>query len=179
MSIIFLGVRIPVFRPVQEVPMHIRFAVLVAAVFAVLSMVAPPTAVAQDDLTKQLATIEKTLWKGWAQADVKPFETHLAVNAVQIGPWGITEGKADVIADVAAGSCKVEGYEQEDWKAHRVSESTAILTYTAEQHAVCDGEESPEHIAVSAVYVMENGEWKSASYHETDIGDDDDDDDDD
>ena len=158
--------------------MHIRAAVLVAAAFAALSILAPPTAVAQDDLTKELATIEKALWKGWAAADVKPFEMHLAENAVQIGPWGITEGKADVIADIASGECQVEGYEQEQWKAHRVSESTAILTYTAEQDAVCDGEKVPENIAVSAVYVWEEDGWKSASYHETDIGDDDDEDDD-
>lgn len=151
--------------------MHIRAVVLIAAVFAAASILAPPPAVAQDDLTKELASIEKSLWKGWAAGDVKPFETHLAENHVQVGPWGITEGKADVIADIAAGSCQVEGYEQSNWKAHRVSESTAILTYTAEQEAVCDGTRVPENIAASAVYVWEEDGWKSASYHETDVGD--------
>ncbi len=145
---------------------------LSAGLIAIAGVVGPDGALAQDDLTKQLAAIEQSLWKGWAEGDVTPFEKHLQANAVQIGAWGMAEGKEDLVAAIAAGGCTVEGYELEDWKVHRVSDDTAILTYEAEQKGACDGVELDPELYVSAVYVLENGAWKSASYQETPAADD-------
>jgi len=156
--------------------MHIRFVVLLAATFAALSMLAPPTAVAQDDLTVKLAEIEKSLWKGWAANDPTPFEEHMVENALQIGGWGVYAGKAGIVANIASGDCDVRSFEQDEFQAHMVGPNTAILTYEAEQDAVCDGTKLPKEVVAGAVYVMIDGEWKHASYQESLERDDDDDD---
>jgi hypothetical protein len=38
-----------------------------------------------------LLNIEKQLWKAWEQGDTKPFEQHLASNAMSIGSSGIMD----------------------------------------------------------------------------------------
>lgn len=137
-------------------------ALLVGALVA-----APGSLLAQDDLTKSLASIEKSLWQGWADHDIAPFEANLAANSVQIGGWGMVSGKEAIVEGIGSGDCEVEGFSFSDWKAHEVNDHTAILTYTANQNAVCGGQKSPEKVYVSAVYVHEGDQWLSASYHET------------
>lgn len=160
--------------------MRTKFLLLTAGLFAAGSLVVPAGATAQDDLTKQLASIEQSLWKGWANADATPLRHHATASYVAIGDWGVLAGRDANIenASAAAGYCDVESYELEDWQVHRVSDDTAILTYEAEQDAVCGGTRVAPELLVSSVYVMEDGEWKAASYHETPAADDDEEDDD-
>ena len=153
--------------------MRTRFFLLAAGLFAAGSLVAPVGATAQDDLTKQLISIEKSLWKGWAEADAAPFEKHITANYVQIGDWGMVAGRDATIENIASGACTVKSYELDDWQVHRLSNTTAILTYEAEQDAVCDGTPSAAEVMASSVYVMEDGTWKAGSYHETPVADDD------
>ena len=161
-----------------EDPMRTKYLLLAAGLFAAGSLVAPAGATAQDDLTKQLVSIEKSLWKGWAEADAAPFQKHITANYVQIGDWGMMSGR-DLIAEaIASGACDVKSYELDDWQVHRLSNSTAILTYEAEQDAVCDGTPKAAEVMASSAYVMEGGAWKAGSYHETPLVDDDEGDDD-
>ncbi len=147
--------------------MKLKDMVLAAGVLAAVGFAAPQPAAAQDELVKELASIEKTLWKGWAEGDAAPFEKHLASTTVQIGTWGISDDRAEIVASASAGVCEVGDYEIDDWKVHRVAADVAILTYEAEQDAVCEGEPLPKEILVSSVYVREGGAWKVASYQET------------
>lgn len=156
--------------------MRTKLLLLAAGLFAAGSLAAPAGATAQDDLTKQLVSIEKSLWKGWAEADAAPFRSHITANYVQIGDWGIVAGRDEIIENIASGACTVKSYELDDWQVHRLSNTTAILTYEAEQDAVCDGTPSAGEVMASSVYVMEGGAWKAGSYHETPVADDDEDD---
>lgn len=147
---------------------------IIAALLASVFVFAPRALSAQemaqgDDLTMKLASIEKSLWAGWENADAAPFEKNLVDDAISVGSWGVQSGKAEVIAEVADGGCEVAGYSFSDWKAHKVGEGTAILTYSATQDAVCDGEAVPASIVVSSTYVMHGDHWMSASYHETPV----------
>jgi hypothetical protein len=153
--------------------MHTKYLLLAAGLFAVGSLVAPAGATAQDDLTKQLAGVEQRLWKGWAEGDATPLRHHATANYITIGDWGMMVGRDANIQATAAHSCDVKSYELDDWQLHRLSDETAVLTYEAEQDAVCDGTPVAPEVMVSAVYVMEDGEWKAGSYHETPIAEDD------
>jgi hypothetical protein len=153
--------------------MKSKIIILVAGFLAAVGFTAPKQAVAQDELTKELATIETALWKAWKEGDAAPFQEHLAATTMQIGEWGMSDDRAMIIANASAGVCDVGEYEFEDWKVHRVSEDVAILTYEAEQDASCEGEALAKEILVSSTYVREGGAWKVASYQETAAGSDD------
>lgn len=156
--------------------MRKKLMITAAGLLAGGMLLAPSPATAQDDLTKQLVSIEKSLWKGWAEADAAPFRSHITANYVQIGDWGMVAGRDAIIENIASGACTVKSYELDDWQVHRLSNTTAILTYEAEQDAVCDGTPSAGEVMASSVYVMEGGAWKAGSYHETPVADDDEDD---
>lgn len=143
-----------------------RFLTLVGLTIAA-AVIAPASVRAQDDLTDTLEHVERTLWHGWATHDTAPFEASIVQNAVQIGPWGMTLGKAAIMEEIANHGCVLEDAQFSDWKAHKLSDDTAILTYTAMQKGTCDGEALPAKVAVSAVYVRHGDDWMSASYHET------------
>ena len=98
---------------------------------------------------------------------MEPFRKYLAENSVTVNQDGVDAGKQAVIAGIEDHPCQVEGYSFSDWAVHQVSDDAAILTYRATQNAVCGGEKIPENVVVSATYVRRDGNWLSASYHET------------
>ena len=153
--------------------MRLKILVLVAALLAGISLAKPTSTFAQDDLTKHLAAIEQSLWEAWADAEPTPFERHLTVDHLNIGGWGIVAGRQAVVDVVAAAACDVTRFELDDWQAVRLSDDTAILTFEAEQEAVCGGVPSASEVVVSSVYVLRDGTWLNAMYHETPISDDD------
>lgn len=153
--------------------MRTKVLLLVAGLFAVGSLLSPAGATAQDDLTKQLASVEKSLWKAWVEGDVAPFQEHLTADHINIGDWGMTTGKDAVLGIVAASPCDVTSYELDDWRAIRLSDDTAVLTFEAEQVADCNGTVIAQEVVASSVYVMQDGVWMNAMYHETPVGDED------
>lgn len=147
--------------------MRTRVLASCAALLVGALVAAPGSLLAQDDLTKSLASIEEMLWQGWAEHDVAPFEAHLAANSVQIGEWGMVSGKEAIVEGIGSGDCEVRGYSLSGWKAQKLGDHAAILTYTAEQSGVCSGEKLPQRVYASSVYVREGDQWLSASYQET------------
>jgi hypothetical protein len=137
-----------------------------AAVAAALTLPSG-SLLAQDELAESLASIEKSLWHGWAMHDTSPFEEHVVENAVQAGGWGLVLGKKAIVEMIGSHDCELEDAKFADWTAHEVSDGTAILTYTAMQKGSCDGEALPEKIAVTATYVRHGDHWMSASYQES------------
>ncbi len=147
---------------------------ITAGLLASTFLLAPRALAAQemaegDDLTMKLASIEQSLWAGWENADAAPFEKNMVESSISVGPWGIQSGKAEIMAEISDGGCEVAGYSFSDWKVHKVGDGTAILTYSATQDAVCDGQTVPASIVVSSTYVMHGDHWMSASYHETPV----------
>jgi hypothetical protein len=126
-------------------------------------------AVAGDDEggAENLAAIEQMTWEAWANNDAAAYGKFLAEGTIGIGLTGITIGKDENIAPVAAGSCDVNSYELGEITAHKVAEGVVILTYEATQDATCDGVRVPEHVYSSSVWVEKDGEWYIAMYHET------------
>ena len=141
------------------------------AAFALAAAAAPAPVHAQDDLSDELEHIERSLWHGWATHDAVPFEESIVKNSVQIGSWGMISGKEAILEMIANHTCELEDAQFSDWKAHKLSDDAAILTYKAMQKGVCDGEPLPEKVSASAVYVRHGDHWMSASYQETELTD--------
>ena len=154
--------------------MKLKGMVLAAGLVAAVGFAAPQPAAAQDELVKELASIERDLWKAWKDGDAAPFEKHLAASAIQIGPWGMAGDRAEIISGSSAGVCDVGEYEMDDWKVHRVTGDVVILTYEAEQEGSCDGMTLPEEAYYTTVFVREGGAWKVTSHQETPAARDDD-----
>jgi uncharacterized protein (TIGR02246 family) len=134
------------------------------------ALVITPGIRAQDDAAKVLPEMEKALWAAWAKADLATFQQHLAENTVNIGSGGVDIGKAKVLEGMTAGACKVANYTLGEMTVSRVSDSTAVLTYTATQDATCRGQKLPAKVVVSAVWVKQGTQWRSALYHESPVG---------
>lgn len=124
-------------------------------------------ALAAEDADAKLIAMEKGLWEAWKNADVKPFEMNLANEGISIGGGRLTAGKAAMIADIAKPSCQVTSYSLSDVTVHHVSKSAAVLTYAATQDAVCDGHKAAPKVLASSVWVLQDGKWMAAAYHES------------
>jgi hypothetical protein len=140
-----------------------------AALALALVVVAGGTLWAQDDVQSKVTSIEKSLWEAWKAHDAKPFEMYLTEGTVNINAGGISAGKAQVIKEIADNPCDVDSFSFSDWKLHKLSEDTVMLTYHATQKGMCDGEALPEEVYVSSTYVNKGGKWMAASYHESSI----------
>jgi uncharacterized protein (TIGR02246 family) len=124
-------------------------------------------AAAQDDMETAIVEVERSLWNAWKAGDFDAFRRSMAENAVNTGPMGVMAGRDAMVDYMEAHPCEVESFALSDFQVHPLTGDAAILTYRAEQSAVCDGEALPGRVWVSSVYVNENGEWKAAAYHET------------
>jgi hypothetical protein len=150
--------------------MRSRLMVLCAALLAFMTLSAPKTVAAQEDLMATLTSIEKALWEGWKNADASAFQDHLADGFVLVNSDGVFAGKAENVAAISSGTCDVQSFSFSNWNIHRVGEHTVIITYDATQDATCEGTKLPENVRASSVYVSHDGRWLAASYQETPTG---------
>ena len=141
----------------------------VAALTCSLLFLSSPLA-AQDDVLETVSAIEQSLWQGWKDRDGTAFREHIAENHLQIGSAGITSGKETVIRGMEDASCAVESFSLSNWQVHRIAEDALILTYDANQDAVCDGRQNDPEVVASAVYVRVGGRWLAASYQDSPRG---------
>jgi hypothetical protein len=123
-------------------------------------------AVAADPMDAELVAIEKSLWQAWADADPAAFEKHLADETVNMTPGGVTIGKADMLKEIADAGCKVNGFSFGEFTVLRPAQNVALLLYSAEQDAVCDGQALPARVNATSVYVKDGNTWKAAAYTE-------------
>ena len=65
--------------------------------------------------------------------------------------------------------CEVKSFSFDNFKFVMLDENAALLTYTAMQDAVCNGETIPAKVRASVNYVKRGGKWLEAFYMETPI----------
>ncbi|HEV8524669.1 MAG TPA: nuclear transport factor 2 family protein [Terriglobales bacterium] len=115
-----------------------------------------------------LLNIEKQLWKAWEQGDTKPFEQHLASNAMSIGASGIMDRSAS-IRDIGKKECEVKSWsiDEATVRTEMIAKDTTLLIYKGMQDATCSGQKAPPTVWASSIYKKEGGQWKTFWHQET------------
>ena len=126
----------------------------------------PPPQMTNAQLESHLAGIERKFWEGWAKGDVKPFQEHIAPDAIIVGENG-TLDKQSILRAIAAGGCEVRSYDLTDFKLVKMSGDTAVLVYRGTQDATCAGEVAPKSVWISSVFVRRRGKWLAVAHQET------------
>jgi hypothetical protein len=115
---------------------------------------------------QKLVDMEKSLWEAWKNHDSAPFQKLLSADSVNVNPTGVS-GTEQAVKDVSGSNCKVNSYTVEDTKVTWVDKDAALLTYKATQDAVCPGQEIPQAVWASSLWVKKGNEWKAAFHQET------------
>lgn len=113
----------------------------------------------------QLIESEKGAWEAWKNGNAEYFETHVADDSVMILGDGHVLSKAEIVGQI--GSCEVAGYELSNFRTHSLGAEVRILTYEAEQEAVCEGVKVPSSLTVSSTWALRDGKWLNVHYQET------------
>ena len=115
---------------------------------------------------QKLVEMEKSLWEAWKNHDSAPFQKLLSSDSINVTPSGVS-GTEQAVKDIGASDCKVNSYSVEDPKSTWVDKDAVLLTYKANQDAVCAGQKLPETVWASSIWVKKGTEWKAAFHQET------------
>jgi len=115
----------------------------------------------------KLIQMEKDLWEAWKNNSMDTFRKHMAGRSVSVGQSGVVVGTEEALQAMSSANCKVNTYSLEDTKVTWLDKNTALLTYRANQDAVCGGEKVPPAVWASSLWVNERGQWKAAFHQET------------
>src|SRR3954468_24945636 len=90
------------------------------------------------ELQTRLIALEKQSWEAWQKRDGKFYENLLSDDHVELGGSGRST-KKEVADFVGSPACVVKSYAVRDFEVTKFNESTALLTYHAEQDTTCHG----------------------------------------
>jgi len=90
------------------------------------------------------------------------FREHIAENGIFWNDSGTFSRDQELQEqEAAAKACKVDGYGLSDFGVLPLTDGAYLLTYKAEQYAVCNGEKVPVHMNGSSVYILKAGHWQA------------------
>jgi hypothetical protein len=111
---------------------------------------------------------EKSMWEAWKNKDMKPFHSDVADDSVNLdSSTGAWVGKEAMIKGMTDHPCDVKSYSLSDEKVTPIGKDAAILTYTANQDATCNGQKIPDKVYASSVWAKRGGKWVGISHQET------------
>ena len=146
--------------------------VAVCCAALLLSVVVPfPGRAAEEQpasLQSELVTLETRSWEAWKNHDGKFFEGFLSSDHLEVSSGGLTN-KASVVAGVASGVCRVEGYTLKQFELRMLSENVALLTYSETQDTTCQGNAVPSPCWVSSLYMKRDGRWLNVFFQQTPV----------
>jgi len=111
---------------------------------------------------QELVRIETGFFEAWKMNDQAFFREHMAENGVFWGEDGTLSRDQQLAAlQSAVKNCTVDGFGLSDFGALPLASGAYLLTYKAQQYAVCNGEKLPVHINGSSIYVLKAGRWQA------------------
>ena len=116
----------------------------------------------QKNVQQELVRIETGFFEAWKTQDQAYFREHMPESGVFWGESG-TFSREQALAEQQATAkvCTVEGYSLSDFGVLPLASGAYLLTYKAEQYAMCGGIKMPVHMNGSSVYISKNGRWEA------------------
>lgn len=120
---------------------------------------------AKDSKTEaEIIALEKQAWTEWEKGNKKFVENFVADDAFFVYPEGVIN-KSQIVE--AVGGCKFNSYSLEDFKFKMLDKNAVLISYTANQDIICNGNPAPKAVRSTSVYVKRNGKWLNTFYTET------------
>ena len=143
----------------------IYMAILIALVFLSVSIAAQtprPKTGAQSNVQQELVRIETGFFEAWKAKDQTYFRDHMPENGIFWSDAGTFSRDQQLQEQQAAAkACTVEGYGLSDFGVLPLATGAYLLTYKAEQYAICNGEKMPVHLNGSSIYIFKAGRWQA------------------
>lgn len=145
-----------------------RMTNILLCTFAIFFLAIQTGQAADESIKKELLTNIKGLWQAWQNYNPEPFKQWMAQDGVTInaqGPVTLTE----FLQQLASKQCQVKSFSIDEAGARltRIDDKTYVITYKAEQDAMCAGAKVPSPVIASEVWSKKDGKWKEYFYQET------------
>jgi len=115
-----------------------------------------------SSIQQELVRTETGFFEAWKMKDQAYFREHIAENGVFWNDSGTFSRDQQLQEqEASAKACKVDGYGLSDFGVLPLTDGAYLLTYKAEQYAVCNGEKVPVHMNGSSVYILKAGHWQA------------------
>ena len=112
----------------------------------------------------EIIALEKAGWEAWKNKSPAWYQANTTDEAVAINIGGVAN-KAQMINDLTV--CEVKSFALDNFNLVMLSSDVIMMTYTAEQDGVCNGEKIAPHVRSTVNYVKRGGRWLEAMYAET------------
>lgn len=130
-------------------------------------LAAQPSGISPGD-EKRIRELEADSWVAWKNDDARFFQDFLSDDHVEIHNYGIV-GKTAVVDGVRSPACVVQSYSLGPLSMTRVSATTILVTYRAEQDTACGGQNVPSPVWATSLYAKRAGRWLNVMYQHTPI----------
>lgn len=138
-------------------------------IFAITFLSIPTgRAMADEAIKKDLLKNIQGLWTAWQNYNPEPFKQWMAQDGITVTSQGPVN-LSDFLQQLSSKQCQVKSFSVDEAGARltKIDENTYVITYKAEQDAVCAGTKSPSPVTVSEVWSKKGGKWKAYFYQET------------
>ena len=112
----------------------------------------------------EIIALEKAGWEAWKNKSPAWYQANTTDEVVAINIGGVAN-KAQMINDLTV--CEVKSFALDNFNLVMLSSDVIMMTYTAEQDGVCNGEKIAPHVRSTVNYVKRGGRWLEAMYAET------------
>jgi hypothetical protein len=116
----------------------------------------------QKNVQQELVRIETGFFEAWKTQDLIYFREHMPESGIFWNESGTFSREQQLAEQQAfAKACTVEGYGLSDFGVLPLTSGAYLLTYKAEQYAMCGGIKMPVHMNGSSVYILKSGHWQA------------------
>ena len=112
----------------------------------------------------EIIALEKAGWEAWKNKDAAFFSANSIDEVMWINSEGVSD-RAQFTKDLS--SCEIKSFSLANFKLVMLDKDAVVLTFTATQDGVCNGQKIPSQVRASSTYVKRGGRWLEAMYMET------------
>ena len=113
-----------------------------------------------------LLELEEELWRANREGDGAFYNKILRDDVLLVSRFGVAP-KQVIVNGIQANHNPFLRTELSDQRVRVLTDTTAMITYTANYTALINGTEQDFKVYATSVYVLEGGEWRSALHQQS------------